>query len=85
MSQCDPQIFQGVTQERFACIVTQAEAATGLVLNGNSGQAEAKGIRVEWEFDPMSETLTIHCLDKPFFLPCGMIATQVEQVVNGCP
>jgi hypothetical protein len=84
MSGCPAQTFSGITPEQFACIAQKAEAATGVVISGNSGSASQSGITIAWNYNPASQALTIQCTEKPFFPTCGMITSQVESIVNSC-
>ena len=84
MAGCDPQTFSSITPTQFACIAQKAEEATGIVISGNSGTASQSGITISWNYDPAAQTLTIQCVDKPFFPTCGMIASQVQSLVDGC-
>ena len=31
-----------------------------------------------WSYDPASGTLTIHCTEKPFFVPCNLIEQKIR-------
>jgi hypothetical protein len=84
MAGCDSQTFNAVTAEQFACIAQKAQEESGLALSGNIGEASAQGITVRWNFDPVSQVLTIECTDKPFLLPCGTINSTIQNLVNSC-
>jgi hypothetical protein len=81
---CDAQTFSGVTHEQFACIVQKAEEATGIILSGNSGTASQRGITITWNYDPAAQVLNIQCTNLPFFIPCGTINSQINDLVDGC-
>ena len=83
MPTCDPQSFTGITQARFDCLKQKA-AAAGIVINGDSGQANRDGIIIRWQFDPGAQTLQLQCLDHPFFLNCALVNGQLHSLVNGC-
>jgi hypothetical protein len=83
MAGCDPQTFTGFTQAQFDCLVQKA-ATAGIAISGNSGSGEQRGIAMSWSYDPATQTLTLHCTDKPIFLTCGMINGQVQNLVSSC-
>ncbi len=85
MGSCAKQTFNGITQDRFDCLVKKAGAATGIAMSGNSGQASASGITVAWTFDPIAQTLDIQCTSAPFFVPCGTINSKIHELVDACP
>ena len=84
MPACDPQTFLNITAERFACIVKQAEESSGLLLEGASGEAKAKGIHIQWEFDALAETLHHRVPGEAFLramrINCGAGRTAREQL-----
>jgi len=84
MQGCQAQTFNNVTAQQFACIAQRAQDETGLVLVGNNGEASAQGITIKWNFDPTSQVLTIECIDKPFLLPCGIISSTIQTLVESC-
>ena len=84
MAHCDEQKFEGITEQKFNCIVKRAEESTGILLDGHAGQAGANGIQITWEFDVTAQTLSIRCVERPFFLPCGVVEAQVEGLIKNC-
>ena len=83
MAGCELQTFSGITQAHFACLLQKAQSS-GINITGNSGAASGSGITVEWNYDPASQVLTIQCTDKPVFLGCGVITSQIRDLVNNC-
>jgi hypothetical protein len=83
MSACAEQIFNGITNAHFICILGEAQAA-GINISGNEGSASQDGITVAWAYDPTAQTLRIHCTSAPFFVPCGMINSKIHDIVDGC-
>jgi len=84
MPGCEAQTFNSVTTQQFAYLAQKAQEETGLVLAGNSGEASAQGITIKWNFDPASQVLTIECIDKPFLMPCGIISSTIQNLVESC-
>lgn len=84
MAVCAAQVFSGITQQRFDCLMQKA-AASGISINGNQGQASHSGVTVSWSFDPISQTLELQCLAAPFFVSCGMINGRLHDLVDSCP
>lgn len=83
MAGCDVQTFSGINQEHFTCLLQKAQSA-GINISGNSGSASGSGITIEWNYDPAAQVLTIQCTDKPIFLGCGVITSQIRDLVNNC-
>lgn len=84
MSGCDAQSFSGVTQEHFDCLVQKAQSSFGIAINGDTGSASRNGITIAWGYNRASQSLTIQCTEKPAFLICGIITSQVSDMVNSC-
>ena len=59
----------------------QSKAAQiGVELTGDSGQASQKGFTFSWNYDEEMQTLTIQCLDHPFFAPCSLVNAKLQQM-----
>jgi hypothetical protein len=83
MSACEAQIFPNVSPEQFAALIIKAEADLGMVIAGNTGQTTIQGFTVEWNYDPIGRQLQLHCIAKPMFIPCGIINSKIQELVNG--
>jgi hypothetical protein len=81
---CDPQVFSGITDARFQCLVAKA-AENGIAISGNSGSASKDGITIAWNFDPESGSLTLQCTAAPAFVPCSIVNGRLQQLVASCP
>jgi hypothetical protein len=84
MSSCATQLFDGITQTRFDCLVNKANDA-GIAIAGNAGEASQDGVTIRWLYDPAKESLELQCTSAPFFLPCGTINGRIHDMVNECP
>jgi len=84
MSACETQTVQNFTQARFDCLVQKA-AASGIVISGNEGQASKDGITIRWNFDSVNQTIEVQCIDAPFLLPCGIINSNIQNLLASCP
>jgi len=84
MSGCEAQTFSGITQEHFDCLVQKAQSSFGITISGDSGSSSQSGVTISWDYDRASQSLTIQCTDKPVFLLCGIITSQVSDMVNDC-
>lgn len=80
---CAPQTFSGITQDYFANIVALA-AEKGIAIPSHAGQSSRSGFTVRWHFDPAAETLTVHCVSQPFFVPCATVQEGVTRLVRHC-
>ncbi len=81
MSNCAPMTFTGITQEKYAALLVNAQSQ-GLALTGESGRTTYQGLDFTWNYDQPSESLTIHCTEKPIFVPCSMIEAKIRSVVG---
>ena len=78
---CDPQTFNGVSPEGWAAMKEEARRQLGISLAADSGEASEKGFTISWNYDGAAQRLTITCLDKPFFVPCGTVNSQIAKLV----
>ena len=76
-----PQVFKGVTPEKYAALVEKARA-TGIELNGNSGTASKFGVEIGWNYVPDAQELTIQCLDTPFFMSTAEVDGRIRKLVQ---
>jgi hypothetical protein len=83
MAGCEVQAFSGITQEHFACLLQKAQSS-GINISGTSGTASRSGITIAWNYDPAAQVLNIQCTDKPMILGCGVITSQIRDLVNNC-
>ena len=84
MSGCEAQTFSGITQEHFDCLVQKAQSSFGIAIAGDTGSQSEHGITIAWDYDRAAQSLTIQGTEKPAFLLCGIITSQVSDMVNGC-
>jgi hypothetical protein len=80
MSECDAQIFSNITRERWVGMQSKA-LQVGVELIWDSGQASQKGFTFNWNYDEDAQTLTIQCLDHPFFAPCALVNSKLQELV----
>lgn len=83
MAGCDIQTFSGITLAHFASLLHKAQS-TGISISGKSGSASRDGITITWNYDPSAQVLTIQCTDKPVFLGCGVITSQIRDLIDNC-
>jgi hypothetical protein len=80
MGECDAQIFSSITRERWVGMQSKA-LQIGVELVGDSGRASQKGFRFSWNYDEDLQTLTIQCLDRPFFAPPALVNSKLKELV----
>jgi hypothetical protein len=85
MNGCSEQVFNGITQSRWDCIKQAIQARMGVAISTDSGTTSKSSFNMRWNFDPLTQILTIQCTDKPFIIPCSAIESTVTAIVNGCP
>jgi hypothetical protein len=81
MGECAPQVFRGITAERYAILLKKAQA-NGINLSGNGGTASKYGVEVAWNYDQAGQELTFHCLRTPFFMKPEDVNAQIESMVK---
>lgn len=78
---CPEVRLEGITPERYTQLLATAQAQ-GLGLSGPSGKTHYQGMEFAWSYDAPAGVLTIQCLDKPIFVPCGMIESRIRGLVS---
>lgn len=88
MAECPAQVFNGVNQQRFDCLVQQAKS-NGITIAGNQGQVTVQhGIisaEITWNFDPALQTLTLQYLNPSFLASCNTVNGMLHELVTSCP
>lgn len=88
MAACAAQVFSGITQARFDCLV-QTASPHGIVIGGNQGQTVVHhGIvnaTISWDYDPATQTLTLQYLNPSFLAPCDKVNGMLHDLVESCP
>lgn len=85
MASCATQTFSGITPARFQCLTQKAQAATGIKIAGNSGEASKDGVKIRWLYDPTAQSLELQCTKAPIFISCGIINGKIHDLVDSCP
>jgi hypothetical protein len=83
MGSCAAQTFPGISPDQFACVLQKVNES-GISISGNSGSASKDGITIAWEFDPVTQTLSIQCTASPFYVSCGTINSKIHDLVDEC-
>ena len=78
---CEPQTFTGVSPQLWTTMQGEVRRQLGITVTANSGEASEKGFTIAWTYDPAAQALTITCLNKPFFVPCGVINGQISKLI----
>lgn len=84
MSACDPQTFNNVTSTAWDCLVQKAESSGLPIIVGHKGEASKDGFTVTWNYNPEAESLVIQCIDSPWWAPCSVIDSKINELVGGC-
>jgi hypothetical protein len=88
MAACAAQVFSGITQARFDCLVKTA-SANGITISGNAGTAVVKhgivSVTISWNYDPNAQTLTLQYLNPGFLAPCDKVNGMLHDLVDSCP
>ncbi|HTJ31384.1 MAG TPA: hypothetical protein VL346_12830 [Acidobacteriaceae bacterium] len=78
---CPEMRLEGITEERYARLLETAQAQ-GLNLSGECGKTHYQGMEFAWSYDAAGAALTIQCVEKPIFVPCGMIEGRIRALVG---
>lgn len=81
MATSAPQVFRGVTPDRYARLVEKARGA-GIDLSGNSGTAAKFGVEIAWNYVPANEELTLQCVKTPFFMSAADVDARIKKLVE---
>ena len=73
--------FDGLTPDHYNDLLAKAQSQ-GLQITGDSGSTSYQGIDFTWQYDSSSQSLTITCTEKPFFVPCSMIEQKIREVLS---
>ena len=88
MAACAAQVFSGITQARFDCLVKTASAHK-IAISGNQGEVKVDhgivSVRIRWDYDPVAETLTLQYLNPHFLAKCDEVNGMLHDLVDSCP
>lgn len=76
-----PQVFKGVTPDRYGRLVEKARGA-GIDLSGNRGTAGKFGVEIAWNYVPAIEELTLQCVKTPFFMSAADVDARIKKLVE---
>lgn len=83
MSACAMLSYNNVTPAAWQCAV-QAAKAYGVNITSNSGSATVSGFTIQWNYNPSNSTATVQCTDSPFWAPCSVINSKLNDAVEAC-
>jgi hypothetical protein len=81
MSARAAQTLSNITPDKWAALQAKA-AQSGVNLTADSGQGTQQGLTFSWQYDADSATLTIQCLEPPFWTPCGAVNGRAHDLVG---
>lgn len=80
MSSSDPLVLTGVSSDNFAALCAKAKAS-GIALDGPSGESSYMGVTIAWNYEQATETLTLNCLSVPFFVSKDQVYSKLKAMV----
>ena len=83
MSACAMLTYNNVTPAAWESIVAEV-SKNGITIGADSGSASAQGFTVQWNHDRAAQTLTLQCVDSPFFVSCSLINAHLNDAVERC-
>jgi hypothetical protein len=75
---CPEIIIADIDHDLYEKLLDEANAA-GAVFNG--AEVTFKGCTFDWNYDAEAGVLHVTCTVKPFYLGCGVISGQINQLV----
>lgn len=84
MSACDPNLFGNIDRPAFnRLIATLAKQYPNIDPSNvaDTGQESGDGYTISWDFNEAAQTLTVQCLDSPWYAPCSAINEAIEEAV----
>jgi hypothetical protein len=81
---CGPRKYCKVSGEVLECLRARLGPSVEGTLSGESGAVSAHGCTGKFEWDQVSETLTILIVEKPDALTCEEIFNATDSAVEGC-
>ncbi len=76
-----PQVFSGITPEKYATLMEKANGA-GVAMSGNSGRATKMGVEVEWDYSAEKQELVLTCHRTPLFVSAEDINARLHELVK---
>lgn len=83
MSACAMLTYNNMTQAAWQS-TQQAVAQYGIQITRDSDSASSDGFTVHWSYNGATETLSIQCTDSPFLVPCSIINSKINDVIESC-
>lgn len=83
MSSCTPQVFPDFKDAHWKKLVRKA-AARGVDPPAPCGTYSQAGFSLSWNYLAAQETLHVHCVGKPFFVPSDLVMEKIRKFVAGC-
>jgi hypothetical protein len=81
MGVCAAQTFSNITSDKWLLLQTKA-AQNNIKITGDAGQTTQQGFTFRWQYDAMSATLTIQCMEHPIWAPCGSVNSRVHDLIE---
>lgn len=75
---CPEITLSDISNDLYEKLLGEATAA-GAVFSGT--EVTFKGCTFDWNYDAEAATLHVTCTAKPFYLGCGVISGQIDQLV----
>ncbi len=76
-----PQVFSGITPEKYASLMQKANSA-GVPMSGNNGRATKMGVEVEWNYSAENQELVLTCHRTPFFMNAEDVNSRLRELVK---
>lgn len=83
MGACPGKSYAGIDAGAFARLAEMA-SGYGVAVDRDEGSASARGFTVEWDYDRAGQVLAVKVVEKPFFVPCGVVAEASDRLVASC-
>ncbi len=81
MPACPQMTFSNISPEKYETLLATAQSQ-GLNLTGYTGATTYQGMTFNWNYDLPTQSLTLHCTEKPFFVPCSVIEQKIRALIG---
>jgi len=76
---CDPVTFPNVSPAHWMLIEAKIKIA-GIRIEADHGTVEIDSTELIWDYERLTETLTVQCVHKLFILPCARVNAKIQEL-----
>src|ERR1700740_2749742 len=73
--------FRGITRSLFKRLCKKA-SKSGIHVVGPTGEAAKDGVKIQWNYDAVSEQLEVQCISAPFWIDAARINHDLRREIE---